>query len=202
MALVSATLNAQLLSAFNSMNSMTEGGDVYLATQIGIALVSFVSSGQVTSMPMTDVGTLAPRAYTGTSTGTMTIQSPASQLQALFLSKATNDALADGIANIINSTCTAGIINVNTVGTLAPLPPSFPSPEPSSGIGIGTFSSSPNLISSPLKALFNSMNSMIQGGNEMFAQTLSNAINSYMISGTIAITLTTPIVGTGNGTIK
>ena len=88
MALVSATLQADLYSAFNAMNNITDdSGNRYMAEKVAKAISDFVRTGQVTS---TDSGTAGDGGvYAGSGTGSMQISESnlKSKLQTTFEAK-------------------------------------------------------------------------------------------------------------------
>lgn len=201
MALVSATLQADLYSAFNAMNDITDdSGNTYMAEKVAKAISDFVKNGQVTS---TDAGTASDSGvYAGSGTGSMQISESnlKSKLQTTFEAKYENNDLATHIASDIDDVCSASnTCSTTTTGT-STIPGS--SPHPASGSGKGTFTGAKATIETKLKSCFSSMNSMVTGGNIYFAQEFAVAVYNYLKNGTIAITLQAPMSGSGTGGIK
>lgn len=201
MALVSATLQADLYSAFNAMNDITDdSGNRYMAEKVAKAISDFVQTGQVTS---TDAGTAGDGGvYAGSGTGSMQISESnlKSKLQTTFESKYENNNLATHIASDIDDVCSASnTCSTTTTGT-STIPGS--SPHPASGSGKGTFTGAKATIETKLKSCFSSMNSMVTGGNMYFAQEFAVAVYNYLKNGTIAITLQAPMSGAGSGGIQ
>ena len=201
MALVSATLQADLYSAFNAMNNITDdSGNRYMAEKVAKAISDFVRTGQVTS---TDAGTAGDDGvYAGSGTGSMQISESnlKSKLQTTFEAKYENNDLATHIASDIDDVCSAS----NTCSTTTTGTSTIPgtSPHPASGSGKGTFTGAKATIETKLKSCFSSMNSMVTGGNMYFAQEFAVAVYNYLKNGTIAITLQALMSGTGSGGIQ
>lgn len=201
MALVSATLQADLYSAFNAMNDITDdSGNRYMAEKVAKSISDFVRTGQVTS---TDAGTAGDGGvYAGSGNGSMQISESnlKSKLQTTFEAKYENNDLATHIASDIDDVCSASnTCSTTTTGT-STIPGS--SPHPASGSGKGTFTGAKATIETKLKSCFSSMNSMVTGGNMYFAQEFAVAVYNYLKNGTIAITLQTPMSGAGSGGIQ
>ena len=201
MALVSATLQADLYSAFNAMNDITDdSGNRYMAEKVAKAISDFVRTGQVTS---TDAGTAGDGGvYAGSGTGSMQISESnlKSKLQTTFEAKYENNDLATHIASDIDDVCSAS----NTCSTTTTGTSTIPgtNPHPASGNGKGTFTGAKATIETKLKSCFSSMNSMVTGGNMYFAQEFAVAVYNYLKNGTIAITLQAPMSGAGGGGIQ
>ena len=201
MALVSATLQADLYSAFNAMNDITDdSGNRYMAEKVAKAISDFVRTGQVTS---TDAGTAGDGGvYAGSGTGSMQISESnlKSKLQTTFEAKYENNDLATHIASDIDDVCSAS----NTCSTTTTGTSTIPgtSPHPASGSGKGTFTGAKATIETKLKSCFSSMNSMVTGGNMYFAQEFAVAVYNYLKNGTIAITLQALMSGAGSGGIQ
>ena len=201
MALVSATLQADLYSAFNAMNDIKDdSGNRYMAEKVAKAISDFVKTGQVTS---TDAGTAGDSGvYAGSGTGSMQISESnlKSKLQTTFEAKYKNNDLATHIASDIDDVCSAS----NTCSTTTTGTSTIPgtSPHPASGSGKGTFTGAKATIEAKLKSCFSSMNSMVTGGNMYFAQEFAVAVYNYLKNGTIAITLQAPMSGAGSGGIQ
>lgn len=201
MALVSATLQADLYSAFNAMNDITDdSGNRYMAEKVAKAIFDFVRTGQVTS---TDAGTAGDGGvYAGSGTGSMQISESnlKSKLQTTFEAKYENNDLATHIASDVDDVCSAS----NTCSTTTTGTSTIPgtSPHPASGSGKGTFTGAKATIETKLKSCFSSMNSMVTGGNMYFAQEFAVAVYNYLKNGTIAITLQAPMSGVGSGGIQ
>ena len=201
MALVSATLQADLYSAFNAMNDITDdSGNRYMAEKVAKAISDFVRTGQVTS---TDAGTAGDGGvYAGSGTGSMQINESnlKSKLQTTFEAKYENNDLATHIASDIDDVCSASnTCSTTTTGT-STIPGS--SPHPASGSGKGTFTGIKATIETKLKSCFSSMNSIVTSGNMYFAQEFAVAVYNYLKNGTIAITLQAPMSGAGSGGIQ
>ena len=201
MALVSATLQADLYSAFNAMNNITDdSGNRYMAEKVAKAISDFVRTGPVTS---TDAGTAGDGGvYAGSGPGSMQISESnlKSKLQTTFEAKYENNDLAIHIASDIDDVCSAS----NTCSTTTTGTSTIPgtSPHPASGSGKGTFTGAKATIETKLKSCFSSMNSMVTGGNMYFAQEFAVAVYNYLKNGTIAITLQAPMSGAGSGGIQ
>ena len=201
MALVLVILQADLYSAFNAMNDITnDSGNRYMAEKVAKAISDFVRTGQVTS---TDEGTAGDGGvYAGKGTGSMQISESnlKSKLQTTFEAKYENNDLATHIASDIDDVCSAS--NTCSTTTKGTSTISGSSPHSASGSGKGTFTGAKSTIETKLKSCFSSMNSMVTGGNMYFAQEFAVAVYNYLKNGTIAITLQAPMSGAGSGGIQ
>jgi hypothetical protein len=200
MALVLTTLQTALVIIFNSMNNMSEDGDVYCAKQMAAALKTFTLTGQVATI---DSGVAPAGSYTGAGVGTMTIDADflADDLESTFSAKYNNDELANHIADDIDNACKAdNTVMVTSTGTVV-IPAGGTTPF--SGPGEGKFTGVKAAIASALKACFAAMNNMTTGGNEYYAAQLATAYNTYLTTGTISVTLKPPFIsGSGSGKIS
>ncbi len=202
MPFVASTLETQLKAIFTAMNNMTEGGDNYLATNMALAIKTFVLTGVASTV---DVGTVSiVNAYAGAGTGTMNIDNTtlANSLLSAFNAQKNNpndDALATDIADSIHEVATKkDTIITSTVGTLT-----NPSGvvTPYAGTGKGTFSGSSAPLAQLLKSTFASMKDLSEGGNDIFALQMSLGVLQYFRLGVVSVVLDTPITGTGTGVI-
>lgn len=199
MALVSTTLQSAFLAIYNAMDSMTEGGNAYMASGTAKAIKTFILTGQVST---TDTGAALAGSYTGAGVGIMTIDADAltADLQDTFEATYANDDLADHIATDIDNACKVDNI-VKTVSTGNVVIPAGGT-SPFSGPGEGSFTGAKALIASTLKACFSAMNNMTSGGNAYMAAQFALAVYSYLIAGAISVTLKAPFVsGSGTGSI-
>lgn len=201
MPLVKATLQANLFTAFDAMNNITDdSGNTYMAEKVAKAISDYIKTGTVTSV---DAGTASDSGvYAGAGTGTMEIAESTlkSNLETTFKAKYENDDLATHIASDIDTVCSASnTCSTDTTGTSTI--PSSP-PKPASGKGKGTFTGVKATIETKLKSCFASMNNMADGGNMYLATEWADAVDSYMKAGTIVITLQPPMSGSGSGVIQ
>ena len=197
MPMIATTLQADLSRIFEKMNSMSEGGDEYMATETAKAIKTFILTGKVTT---TDAGALPAGPYAGAGTGTITIDSGklADDLLGTFTAGLSNDDLADGIASDIDNACKNGSVKTESSGTVTP---PGGTPFSSSGNGEGKFTGAKTGLSATLKSCFKAMDGMASGGNEYFAGQFSVAVHSYMVAGSVTTTLKPPFVS-GGGTGK
>jgi hypothetical protein len=199
MALVAATLQADLLIAFIAMNSIEEGGNEYKAEKMAQAIKKYIKAGQTST---TDSGEAPAGSYSGAGTGVMTIDDAQlkTDLQATFEAAYGDDDLADHMATDIDNACAAdGKVQEISSGTVTT---GSGATVPFSGPAIGKFAGDKSLISTPLKACFQSMIGMIEGGNQYYAAQLAAAIDAYMKAGTISVELEPPFSsGSGSGEI-
>lgn len=212
MALVDKTLETAILSVFNSMSSMTSGGDAYCAKNMANAIKTYILTATASSI---DSGTVSSTSsYVGEGTGqpgcfVIDNSSLESDLKEVFENQETTDnEIADGIANAVHSACTKSrIISLNTVGVLTPPSPATPI-DPYYGTGKGTFSGSKTVISNKLKGIsgtkgtFEKMREMTSGGDALFAKDLASAIGDYLRGGRISVVLDLPITGSGLGSVS
>jgi hypothetical protein len=197
--MVPLTLQTALTKIFLDMNSITEDGDGYKASEMAKALKDFTLTGQVST---TDTGAAPAGAYTGAGVGTMTIDADVltEDLLTTFTAGYTNDGLADHIATDIDNACSEdGIVKTTSTGTVV-IPAGGTSPF--SGPGEGKFKGDKSTIASLLKACFSTMNGMAAGGNEYYAAQLALAYHAYLAAGQISVTLKPLFVsGSGSGGI-
>lgn len=200
MALVVDDLKQNIEQIFSDMNEMTGGGNQYMAENLALAIKDFISDGVVTSLD--DSGTIGSNTYSGTGTGNMTIdeESLAEEFLSVFEDENVNDtSIAEGMADAIDKACSeTDIVETETIGTQTP--PSG-TPTPASGTGLGTFSGTKSIISAALIPAFAAMLPLKSGGNAIFANALATSINTYLLGGSINITLQEPIVGSATGKI-
>ena len=195
----SKILRDDLNKVFESMGSLKIGLDEFMALNCAKVIASYIAQGTVTTV---DSGTgIGGGVYTGAGVGKMIINITmlSNLLLTTFKSKSENPTLALRLANDINSVCTVqNIITTATVGSTV-----TPSGTPTldGGVGLGTFSSTPALISTRLMSCFIQMDYLNKGGDSFFAQEFAEAIHTYMITGTIKTTLQPPMTGNGNGII-
>jgi hypothetical protein len=198
MALVATTLQTDLLTAYLAMNSIEEGGDEYEAEKVSQAIKKYILTGDTAT---TDTGAAPAGAYAGAGVGKMTIDASKLEKDLLvtYQAKYGDDDLADAIATDIDNACKAddtvqetstGLVTIG-VGT-----------SNFSGPAVGKFIGTKSLISTPLKTCFKSMKGMLAGGNELYAQVLSTAVDAYLKAGTISVQLKPPFLsGSGSGKI-
>ena len=199
MAFVATTLQADLLTAYLAMNSIEEGGNEYQAKKVAQAIKTFILTGQTVTE---DTGAAPAGSYKGAGIGVMTID--ASQLEddllATFNAKYGDDDLADHIATDIDNACKADNTVQETSSGTVTIPAGGTSPF--SGPAVGKFAGTKSLISTPLKACYKSMTGMLAGGNELYAQMFSVAVDAYMKAGTISVQLKPQFLsGSGSGKI-
>ena len=202
MALNKIKLQNDLFNIFDAMNSIYKNGDEYMAIECSKVIYEYILSGNVSTI---DVGTGTPSSsvYNGKGDGTMNINSAnlKNLLYNTFIAKYDINDLAKGIANNINVVCSeSNIIQTTTKGTSTFSYPPYSSAD--GGIGKGTFTSQSSIIQLRLQSCFATMNHINNNGNIYFAQELASAIDDYLKSGTINVTLQSPLTGTGNGTIS
>jgi len=199
MALVVLTLQADLLATFLAMNSIEEGGDEYQAKKMALSIKTYILAGKTATI---DAGAAPAGAYAGDSEGTMTIDAGQLEKDLLktFNAKYGDDDLADHMATDIDNACKADdTVQATSKGKVTtPAGATFDF----SGPAIGKFTGTKTLISTPLKACFKSMIGMLAGGNALYAQVLSAAIDAYLKAGKITVNLLPPFVsGAGSGGI-
>lgn len=199
MPLVVATLQNDLSKCFNDMNDITDGtGNKYMAENVAKAISNFVKTGIVTSV---DSGTASDGGvYAGAGTGTMEIKESdlKDKLQKTFEANYENNDLATHIADDIDSIISEkDTCSTDTIGTSS-IPPKT---NPANGKGKGTFTGVKSTIESVLKSTFNTMNNMVEGGNDFLASQWASCLQSYLTAGIINIQLQSPMSGAGVGAI-
>jgi len=199
MPMVPATLQADCVRIFNAMNSMSEGGNEYMASEMAEAVRRFALTGQVAT---TDTGVAAAGSYAGAGVGTMAIDADglSDDLLATFKAEHNNDDLADNMAADIDKACSEnGIVRTISAGTVT-IPAGGTAPF--SGPGEGGFTGTRATIATALRTCFASMNNMATGGNEFFAAQFALAVHAYLVAGAISVSLQAPFVsGSGTGRI-
>lgn len=202
MALNKIKLQNDLFNVFDTMGSVYKNGDEYMAIECSKVINEYILSGSVSTI---DVGTGTPTSstYNGKGDGTMNINSAKLKnlLYNTFIAKYDINYLAKEIVNDINVVCSeSNIVQTITKGTstFSYLPYS----SVDGGIGEGDFTSQISIIQLRLQSCFATMNHMNNNGDIYFAQELASAIDDYLKSGTINVTLQTPLNGVGNGTIS
>ncbi len=193
-------LKSDFYSIFDTMNSIYKNGEEYMATQCAKAIYDFIYSGNVTTV---DAGTGSRGGvYSGSGSGKMKINRSmlSSLLLNTFLSTNNNSDLAILISSNINTVCSMiNTVETSTSGT------SVLSPQSQyydTGKGKGVFIGSQLIIQTKLQSCFDVMNNMYTNGNLYFANEWANALNNYMSSGAITVTLQSPMIGGGTGRIS
>lgn len=200
MSLVSITLQNKIYNIFNRMNKIYSNGNEYMATEIAQEITSYIAQGEVNTV---DVGTGSHGgAYGGVGKGSMSINTSLlkNYLSSTFLSKSNNYELARRMAKDIDTVCSMGNTIITSTKGVSVISSSDTYSD--SGVGKGSFSSSSNIIYMKLKNCFDYMNKMTKNGNLYFAQEFAQAIDEYLKSGTINVTLQAPLGGGGIGTIS
>ena len=220
MALNKSILSSSLYNAFINMNEMGKNnissveGNTYAANQIASALSTYLSMAQISSAPLSDIGTYGSGyVYTGTSTGlgiVINVATLTSTLASHFMSdNLTDDKIADYIADDINTTLAEATINVTSSGTYI-VPGSPPETLPGSDNGVGMFTGIPTILSTKLKQTFIKMFERAKNadetydGNRDFANNLAECIDNYIKQqGCLILTYTGPfLICTSNGIIS
>jgi len=189
MALILDTFVNDLIDIFSAMDNIMDGtGDEYQAVEMAAAIRRYILTGKVTT---SDAGIIGESSYSGTGTGSMTINrdSLGRDLHATFIAQNSNNQLAARMAADIDRACSAA----DTVTT-----------ENSSGSGIGSFARDKTQIENVLRSCFSAMNGMMTGGgNEFYARQLGAAITDYLKAGAITVRLLPPFSsGSGRGGIQ
>jgi hypothetical protein len=201
MALSPTALETKLKAIYAAMNNMMDGtGDDYQAREVAKAMKEFILTGQTTT---SDSGAAPAGSYKGGGVGTMTINADAleSALKATFAKSSDNPTLAANMAADIDNVCKAdNTVSETSSGTVTT---GSGATVPFSGPAVGKFSGDKSKISGPLASCFETMNGMMQGGgNDYYAAQFASAMNTYLTSGTISVTLKPPFAsGSGSGAI-
>jgi len=188
MALILDTFVNDLINIFSAMDNIMDGtGDEYQAIEMAAAIRRYILTGKVTT---SDAGIIGESSYSGTGTGSMTINrdSLGRDLHATFIAQNSNNQLATQMSMDIDNACSAA----DTVTT-----------SNSIGPGIGSFTGERARIESVLRSCFITMDGMMTGGgNEFYARQLGEAITDYLRAGTITVRLLPPFSsGSGSGGI-
>lgn len=201
MAFVPSTLEAQLLSVFKSM---TDGNEDTFPDGISNAVVSFVATGQVTTV---DSGGVSAGAFTGSGSGS--ISATATECAGIIKTACLemknktaggDDYLAEQIGKGIkamanNAKVTTTVTGVATAGTTT---------TPLSGSAKGTIKCSETALITGLKSCFKKMytNRETIDGNAELAKELASQVNSFWTSGVVSTQGQGSLSGaTGSGTV-
>ena len=207
MPLVQTTLEQDLKNAFSEMK---KGGantnDAYFAQKLAEACKKFGESGTITTV---DAGAVPAGAFTGTGTGSLSLQSSLMEQPLLSACKAMTDAssgdsiLANGIGNALFAMVSAGKVDTNITGTVVS-PSGVPSPL--AGTGTGTITCSQSSLISGLVSCFSEMKD--KGGEEgydgdsVFAEKMASLVNSFFKQGIVTVSGTGVLAGSvGSGTM-
>jgi hypothetical protein len=199
MALIPLTLQTKITAIFDAMNNITEGGDEYCAAEMASAIKAYILTGQATTI---DSGAAPAGAYAGAGVGVMTIKDSAlnDDLLPTFAAGYDNDGLADHMASDIDAACAEDdTVQETSTGTVTT---GSGATVPFSGPAVGKLTGTKTLIATALKACFQSMSDMTSGGNQLFAEQLSTALDAYLKAGAITVQLKPPFSsGSGSGKI-
>jgi hypothetical protein len=199
MALIPSTLQAKIITVFDAMNNITENGNEYCAGEMADAIKTHILTGQISTV---DSGVAPAGSYVGSSIGVMTISDSAlkDDLLSTFTAGYGNDDLADHIAADIDNACIANdTVQGTSTGTVTT---GSGATVPFSGPAVGKFTGTKTPIATALKTCFKSMNGMTSGGNQLFAEQLSTALDAYLKAGAITVQLKPPFSsGSGSGKI-
>lgn len=205
MAFNKSTLQIAIKAVFDSMKN---GDNTVFANDISNAIVSFVSTGNVTTI---DGGTVTGGVFAGSGSGVLTVTPTAC---AQIIKRACdnmkesstygNDYLAEEIGRGIQQMADDGVVTTNVNGTLTP--PSS-SPVPYAGTASGSINCVSSTVVTALKRVFNQMwnERETEGydGNQVLAQDMADAINTFWTSGVISTQGQANLAGSsGSGTIS
>lgn len=207
MAFNKAKLQSDIEDVFESM---TDGNEDTFPNGISNAVVTFVSSGVVSTI---DAGTVTGGTYSGSGTGNLTVTSSvcAAIIKAACTAMKTmtsggDNYLAEEMGKGFKKMADDGVVITTVTGVLTPPPPATPI-SPYGGAAKGTISCSEIALVTKLKALFQKMYNQREqedfDGNKEFAKELANEINSFYTSGTISTDGQGNIAGSsGSGSIS
>lgn len=207
MPLVKTVLEEQIKTIFKSMSNISSGGDEYLATQLGNAIQTYVSTGILSTKSDSGVGLAPPGSYTGVTVGTMTVLSPtiaSALLPALKsmgkMSKGGDNYFATQLGVALSTSFASAICSGTSTGIIASLPFGAPIPTvvPITGIVVGN----PTIVSSSMTSTFKSMGKMSKGGDDLMASNLATAIDDFIKSLTISIIGTAPASFISQGSLS
>lgn len=207
MSLVKSTLEQQLKSIYKTMSNMSVGGDEYLASQLGNAIQTYVSTGTLSTTVDVGMGVTPPGPYTGVTNGTMSIVGATISGIVLTALKTMSNMSAGGdtfIANqiglAINTAFTSAICSGTSIGSISSLPLGIPVPSvvPITGVVIGVST----IISNTLISAFNTMSNMSEGGDDYLASQMATAVDDYIKSLTIIINGTSPATFVSKGSLS
>ena len=193
-----STLEAALKTVFYAMRDGSKT-NAWMAGQIALAIKEYILTGDTVTA---DTGTAPAGAYTGTGSGTMTIDSGdlGEDLARTFENTGLNSYLAAHTADDIDAACTVeDTVETDTGGTLT-TPEGVTSPF--TGTGKGDFSGTKAVIETLLILCFETMNTMPSGGDDYLAAQLAAATDTYLRAGQISVALLPPLTGSGEGAIS
>ena len=198
------SLASDFLSAFNSMNGMQEGGDVYFATRCGEIIKTFVTTLKFAAASVTGADTSPSGTFTGAAEGTLAITGTGIKEKLIECFHDMSDPhvdgdekLAQGFANGLlydAPTWTVSIEGTTVVGG---------EPVSSADTGNVTPTFDDATFVNTLVSCFRAMTGMQSGGNAKFATDLANAITAfYTTTASYVVTGATHLSGsTGSGTV-
>lgn len=204
MPFVPATLQASLLATFNSMK---DGQSITFAQGIATAVVTFVSTGLVTT---TDVGAVSGGAFVGSGTGTITV-TPTDCLNTIKnacdkmkdMTSGGDDYLAQEIGKGLKQMADNGKVITTVVGTMT-TPAGVPTPM--AGSANGSIKCVETALVQNLKLLFKEMYNKKDddsyNGNMEFAKKLASEINTFWTTGIVSTDGSANLSGSkGTGTV-
>jgi hypothetical protein len=189
------SLKSDLQDTFDSMKSLTEGGDDYFAKHVTQNCADYFESRIVSTTNV--AGAIASGTYvagTGNGNPDCALTKGACESALLSAMKAMRNMVSGGdvyfateIANAIHTMYTGAKVEFTVSGICTP-PSTPPPPYPLLGIVKGTISGSNSSLLSGIIATFNSMRTMSDGGDEYFATQLASHIETYALALTCILT--------------
>lgn len=207
MPLIRTTLEQDLKDIFSEMKKGGENtSDAYFAQKLAEACKKFGESGTITTV---DAGAIPSGAFTGTGTGSLSLQASLMEQPLLASCNAMTDAstgdsvLANGIGNSLFAMVSAGKVETNITGTV--VNPSGVA-SPIAGTGTGTILCSQVSLISGLISCFSEMRNRAgddsYDGDSVFAEEMASLVDSFFKQGTVTVSGTGVLAGSvGSGAI-
>jgi hypothetical protein len=187
MALVTANLMSDLLSAFNRMYETYEAGERIFADEVAKACDNFAESGLINTI---DAGPVSGGVFSGAGKGSLACEDVPCADEIFAACNAMYDMAGDGfdgdsylaqkLAEAIDNMILAGVITCDVAGMVNP--PSGSS-FPRSGTSKGTFTCVPHPLQAAFLSAFYAMRDMKEDGDRYLAQQMANAVNAYLLAG-------------------
>lgn len=205
MPLVRTTLEKDLKDIFSEMKKGGQNtSDAYFAKKMAEACKKFGESGTITTV---DAGAVSAGAFTGTGTGSLSLQASLMEQPLLSACEAMTDAssgdsiLANGIGNALFAMVSAGRVETNITGTV--VSPSGVA-SPLAGTGTGTIMCSQGSLISGLTSCFSEMkdNAGSEGydGDAVFAGKMASLVDGFFRQGVVTVSGTGALAGSaGSG---
>ena len=198
------SLASDFLAAFNSMNNMQDGGDVYFATRCSEVIKTFVTTLKFSAPSVTGADAGPSGTFTGAAEGTLAIAGTGIKEKLIECFHDMSDPHVDGDEKLAHGFAN-GLLYDAPVWTVSIIGTTVVGGEPvaSTDTGNVTPTFDGTTFINTLISCFRAMTGMQSGGNAKFATDLANAITAfYTTTASYVVTGATHLSGsTGSGTV-